>query len=327
LSSVDLGFFVDDNGLGTLLGGHLIDPLEYQSVDLAYTGSEFGTQNAFARYSFTKYLPQFFALYAYNRDFWDEPSGREHRGQNQWIQTGALLPVLRWREWDAELSLAGVYHKRERETREETYGAAAGAAIRFQENPSPALGMFPHRSFDLNFLNRLESWPNGWSKRYNTSLVQTQYRQEFGNQVYAALSGAVAWAENQDVQVEYNPYPFNQDIVISRLTPHDEYTVQTASSARFELTKVFKLLAYSPRIPAGLDRIAPFAVAQGIFMDDGGAGRGEYPASVFEWGYGADLQILLLHSLPTQVRLLRGYDTRHPETASDEARFSLHYDF
>ncbi len=83
--------------------------------------------------------------------------------------------------------------------------------------------------------------------------------------------------------------------------------------------------AYSNRIPIGIDRIAPFIVGQGVAFDD--SAKNDYPHSDFEWGYGADLQVLLLHNLHSMVRLLNAFNTSEPNQARWQAQLSVKQTF
>lgn len=334
-SSMDLiTGYEDQAGFELGLGMNFADPLEYQAVSAGFVGSQFDDQNVYAQYSFTKYLPQFTLSYWYNRDRWKQHDGVERFEYNQRTDLGIRLPLLRWRHWDASISTAPSFEREDshydpsrnggrpsrRATMEDTYSLYSSADISYLRNSSPSLNMYPLQSFELSYLNKLETRINEWKKYQNSSLVQSQYTQSFPLQFAGTLAGAYAWAERHDVDIDYNPYPLNQNVAISRLTPHDEFTVRNAGMVRLEVAKTFDLKGYSPRIPLGLDRLAPFVVAQGIFMDSDVRYEDEYPANIFEWGYGVDLQLLLLHLGSAKLRFLQGYDTRNPERPSDEVR-------
>jgi hypothetical protein len=101
----------------------------------------------------------------------------------------------------------------------------------------------------------------------------------------------------------------------------------SASAARLEFAKVFDVHGYTPRIPIGLDRLAPLVVAQGLFLDDHGVGYEHYPANIFEWGYGVDLQLLLFHLAHAKLRYLVGIDTRHPDEPDEQLQLSYRHSF
>ncbi len=85
---------------------------------------------------------------------------------------------------------------------------------------------------------------------------------------------------------------------------------------------------YSTRVPFGLSRIAPVVVGQALFLDDDPANV--YPQNTFEWGWGADLDLLLLHKIPARVRYLNAYDTRSPSmraAAATASALSYKYSF
>jgi hypothetical protein len=341
-SSMDLITSYDDwGGFGLGMGLNFFDPLQYQGINVGFVGSQFSDQNLFAQYSFTKYLPQFTASYWYNRDRWKQHDGVERLEYNQRVDLNIRLPLLRWRHWDASVSVAPSYEREDAHydpsrnsgilshmaTMEDTYSLYSSADVSYLVNSTPALNMYPLQKFELGYLNQLETRINEWKKYQNSSLVQSQYTQSFPLQFAGTLAGAYAWAERHDVDIDYNPYPLNPTVSISRLTPHDEYTVRNAGMARLEVAKTFDLKLYSPRIPVGLDRLAPFAVAQGIFLDSDVRYEDEYPANIFEWGYGVDIQVLLFHLGSAKIRFLQGFDTRNPEHPSDEVRLMSHFNF
>ena len=73
-------------------------------------------------------------------------------------------------------------------------------------------------------------------------------------------------------------------------------------------------------MPIGLSRFAPVVVAQGIFLDDDPLDL--YPSNTFEWGHGADLELLLFHRVPVLFRFLLAHDTRYPEDTEEQLRLS-----
>ncbi len=324
---------------GLVFGAGLVftDPLEFQKIDLAYLGSQFRDQLFFTRYAFTKWLPELSVSYEYEREHSSFINGADHYAHNQRADLRLDLPLLRWRQWDAAVQVAPTYQREDENPSswsanaakdiEETYGLYSAFDLSYTLNSSPALNFHPLRSFKLSYLNKLEALSDSWSKEYNSSLVQSEFTEGFPLQIFGKLSGAYAWAENHDVEVDYNPYVFNRSIELSRLTAEDEYKVKTAGLARLEVSKVFDFRLYSPRLPLGLDRLSAFVVGQGLFFDRETRFDDEYPANIFEWGYGVDLQVLLAHFAPMQVRLLRAYDTRYPEDVNDEIRLNSRWEF
>lgn len=323
------------NGFGFYFASTFTDPLQYQQFALGAAGTETGSQDFFAQWAFTKYLPQFQARYVYEKEIWHQHNLKRRVNYNQQVAVGMSLPLLRWQRWDAGWDFFPMFgvnqdhndpsapttQPSEPESAE-TYGAFNSVTVQFNETADPGLSFYPWREFVFNFQNKLESAPGSWMKKYNTSMVQLKYQHSFPWQMSATLSGQLAWAENHDVKVDYETQPIMMDIRIPRLVPHDPYTAKTASAARFEFGKAFRTPLYSARIPVGFERAAPFLIAQGIFLDDAGERNGGYPANIFEWGFGVDVQILLFHSAPAKIRYVNAYDTRHPMT-KEESSHSL----
>lgn len=320
------------SGLGALT---FTDPLEYQSMRAGFAGTQHKDQAALAQYTFTKYLPDFFARYIYERDGWKTVNRRDLRAYDQEVNLGFTVPVLRWRRWDAVLSLAAIYEKNDlhndplapivlSDDTEETYGTLSSAMLQYQL--APPLGLRPWRYFALGYTNRLETAGGEWTKKFNTSLAETTYIHGFPLEFYGTFNGKAAWAEEPDIKVTGDLPTLSQDIRVTRLTNHnEEYAVKNAVSLKLEVTKVFTLPAYPTRFPVGLSQIAPVVLGQGLFLDDDRENR--YPQNTFEWGAGADLHILLAHKIPAVIRYVGAFDTRNPADREDEMRLTFKRSF
>ncbi len=305
-----------DAGLSSLAIATFTDPMEHQVFSLAAETTETEDDAYLVQYMWTKWLPDLFVSYMHEEDVYERADGLRLRSYDHEVTAGALIPLWRWRDWDAAMMFAGVYEN-EDVRREETYGALTGLQLQYQL--APGAGFHPWRNFTLAYMNRLESEHQSWTKRNNTSLLQTKYVRGFPQEFYATVAGNLAWAETHDVEVDYDQFSLSQDIRIPRLTSHNElWMAKTAGSLRLEITKVVETPAYPVRIPVGISRLAPVIVGQGIFLDDDPLDR--YPASTFEWGVGADLELLLLHRIPVQMRYLMAFDTRYPQEAEEELR-------
>lgn len=323
--------FSDDAGLGLSLLASFTDPLQYQALSFGYSGSHHQDRRLQAHYQFSKYLPLIYTDYIYNEDWWRRSDGARRFAHNQMADIGLGLPLLRHERWDARLDLALTYKAQEPHDDPfggaesgpddgETYGSLARLAVQW-EVPTE-LGFLPWRRFGLSYMNQLDTMPWTWSKKRNSSIVQSQYTHGLPDEIYLSGSATYAWAERPDIGVKYDPYALIQDIRVPRLVSHDEYDVRNAAALRLEAQKVFTTPAYSARIPIGLNRLAPLVVGQGLFLDDDALNR--YPASLFEWGWGVDFELLLLHKFPARVRLLEAYDTRDPIHRKDD-QFNLSY--
>jgi hypothetical protein len=323
-SGLDAQFgWSDGSGLSSLVLANFTDPMEHQQFSVGANTAEYGDDTYLIRYAFTKYLPQYFIEYLYEEDEMDLASGLHTKSYDQSVTAGAFIPVWRWRDWDAAVSLAGIYEK-EDVPNTEHYGSLTSLQLQYQI--APFLGFLPWRNFTFSYTNRLESELEEWTKANNTSLVQLKYVHGFPYEFYGSLSGNIAWAETHDIEVDYEPYSLSRDIRIPRITSHNEmYEAKTAGNIRLEVNKVFTTPSYGARFPIGLNRVAPVVVAQGIFLDDDAQNR--YPQNTFEWGYGADVELLLTHRIPVQVRLLQAYDTRYPQKMENELQLKLHREF
>lgn len=315
--------YSSNSGLSSLLSANFTDPMEYQQFGFAANTGEFGDDQYLVRYAFTKFLPDFFVEYLYEEDEAETVSGVDLKGYDQSVLVGALIPVWRWRDWDASVSIAALYEKEDIPNAEH-YGALTSLELQYQE--APFLGFLPWRNFTLGYTNRLESYLEEWTKANNTSLVQMKYVHGFPYEFYGTLSGNVAWAETHDIEVDYDPFSLSKDIRIPRLTSHNEmYEAKTAGNIRLEANKVFTIASYGARFPVGLNRLAPVVVANAIFMDDDAQNR--YPQNTFEWGYGADVEFLIFHRIPVQMRLIQAYDTRYPQKVEKEMTLKFSKDF
>ncbi len=318
--------FSSGPGLTAAAAAVFTDPLEYHFLTLAWAGTQFDDRQAQVQYAFTKYLPDFFARYTYEEDEWQTVDRVDRMAYDQEVAVGLSLPVWRWRRWDASVGFAATYEKNDaqNDASEETRGLMSVFGLNYVI--APGLGFHPWRAFTLNYANRLESDINAWAKKYNTSIVQTRFVHGFPMEFYLTLAGTYAWAEVPDIKVSYDQATLSQDIRVPRLTSHQEdYLVKNAGSLRVELTHVQTLPAYSARIPFGLNRIAPVVVGQGIFMNDDPLNV--YPQNTFEWGWGADFEILFLHRIPLRLRILNAYDTRSPQDMQTEGKLAYKVSF
>ncbi len=332
-SSLDLGAgFSNYSGLHGSATVNFIDPLEYQSITLMGAASQRRDQ-ALARYTFSKYLPKFFASYYYDQNSWIQRDGQRALSPEQQVTAGVIMPLWRRQRWDAKAALALNYKKQDLQNDplspvvladiEETVGSIFTSSLKYAISPS--LAFLPWRQFTLGFSNKLESLPSEWRKRYNTSLVEASYTYGLPREIFATLSGKFAWAERANILVTGEP-TITQDIHIDRLTSHnDEFRAKTAGALRLELQKSFLTPMYSDRIPLGLNRTAPVLVGQAMFFDDDRLDR--YPMNTFEWGYGVDIELLIAHRAPMRLRLVNSYDTRDPYHADEKATLNYKASF
>lgn len=333
LSSIDFAAgYSSGDGATVLVGPTWVDPMEFQALSLSYLSSEKDDEAFLGQYQFTKYLPDFFLGYYYHREnteLFDPVTNDDYYLKSYDYQAfaGVLLPVLRHKRWDGDVSLVGFFEHEdmnEKSAFEETFGTFTTASLTY--SVYPGLALYPWREFNFAVYNRLNALSEDWSKKDNSSLVHAEYTHGFPLEFYANLSGNMAWAETNDIAVEYNPYPAPNTIHIPRLTSIDEADVKTAGSVRLEVRKVFNIPLYSPRIPAAFSRIAPLVAAQGIFMDQ--SPTKDYPESTFEYAAGADIELVLLHRLMARIRiLLLAADTRHPNENDEQVNFTLKQDF
>ncbi len=331
-SSIELSTsYSNVSGFGIGLASGFVDPLEYHAVGLAYSGTQFRNQSVGVSYTLTKYLADWFTQYRYKEEWWERGDGTDQKSYSQDVATGVSIPLLRWRQWDADISLAAIYELDDVRNEptyiakdvEEKYGARTTFDLRYRN--APPYGLFSWREFSLGYINRLTSLPNEWRKKYNSSIVNLKYQHGFERQFYLSFYGSVAWAENRDVDVRFSQTPITQSVSIPLLTSHKEYVVKNAESARVEFHKVFNTPAYSNRIPFGFERLAPFVVAQGVFLDD--SKRDRYPHNIFEWGYGVDMQVLLLHKMPAVMRFMNAYNTTEPRKSESKVELTFKQEF
>ncbi|HMN67655.1 MAG TPA: hypothetical protein PKC28_03870 [Bdellovibrionales bacterium] len=299
-----------------------VDTLEYHGLSLGFQTSEFGTRQGLVQYDFLKWLPDFYLRYSYEDEV-HESFDYRWRQREDTITLGMNLPLLRSGRWDAFFGL-GLNYEREPEWDAETYGSLANLTLRYGIDPS--LSFHPWREFLLSVSNRLESFRDTFEKRENTSLASTRLTHGFPMEFFATLTGHYAWSEGHFIEVSSSEDPLSQDIRIPRLTSHNPiFFAKNAAAVRLEVTKVFNIPLYLPRLPVGFNRIAPVVVGQGLFVDDDI--RDRYQANTFEWGYGADIEFLLGHRVPARVRLLNAYDTRYPDQREDRVEIKFVREF
>ncbi|MGE4131365.1 MAG: hypothetical protein AB7F86_06985 [Bdellovibrionales bacterium] len=322
------------SGLGASAIAGFTDPLEYNSLALGYATTQFRGKSALAQYTFSRFLLNMTLQYRYWESWWERTDGIDQFSYNQNVATVFTLPVLRWRRWDSSLSLAPNYEKEDVENDpttstssaspyEEIWGIKSSFDLTYSQYPS--LGMFAWQEFSLSYQNRLQSLTNQWTKRYNSSIFKLSYQHGLPLEMYITGYGQVAWAENRDIDVEFMQTPFSTSVSIPILTTQHSYTVKNAESARLEFHKVFNISSYPTRVFVGVDRLAPFVVAQGTFFDDDRYDR--YPPDLFEWGYGVDTQLLLFHQIRSVVRVMAAYNTRYPRKADNQMTLNFKQSF
>lgn len=318
-------FFAGTTGFGADTTLDFTDPMQYHALEVGTRITALRDRDVFGRYAFTKYLPDFYAQYLYHETWFRRVDGADAWTHNQEVRLGIDLPILRWRRLDARVDFALTYKDNEpaEYARHDdgrgpsVFGLLSRAELRFEVPTS--IGFYPWRELAFSFTNKLDTAERELRKKHNTSKAEIFYRHGFGREFYLSGDLQGAWAENPDVRIEYAPTPYTADIKLGRLTPGEDFAAQTAGSLTLELAKVVDVRAYSPRIPVGLDRIAPFVIAQGTALDRDPLGT--RPSEIFEYGYGADFQVLLLHKLPVKARIMSAVDAR--DAKKKDTQFAL----
>lgn len=320
-SQLDLGTTLSNSGVGVTTALSFNDPLETHAFNLGYAGFSLGDNLYYAEYRFTRLLPDLYIRYFGLKD-------RDRRQESE-VALGIEQPLLRWRRLDAHLNFA--LNAKNKDSK--TYGSTSGFDLGWSVPTS--LGFYNWRDLKLHLVNRLDLTQNDLVKEHNTSQVSLQYIHGFQRDWFLSAFSSYSWAEDPDINVRYSSYPLLDSTEVPRLTDHGDYTVAKSVAARLELTRAIEWPFYSSRIPLGLHRIAPLIVAQGIAMDTVGAkfngpglqSNSRVPANLFEYGWGADVELLLLHKVPARVRFLYGYDTREPGFHDTQVNFLLKHQF
>ncbi|MBX3022062.1 MAG: hypothetical protein KF799_10335 [Bdellovibrionales bacterium] len=299
------------------------DPLEFQSFSLGFSSSQFRKRNAFVQYTFSKYLPDFYARYIYTDDWYRRFDTAERRTHGQEAQLGMDLPLWRWRRWQADMGLALIY--RSEQPTQETIATALPShdrkenggtqtRLRLHYEVPTALGFFPWRELELSAANVFMASTREWRKAENTSMIGALYRHGLKNEYYVTTTLQGAWSEAEDIRIAYETPSLTSDIRLPRLSDKDILHARSAGLARLELHKVLTTPRYSSRIPVGINRFAPFAIAQAMAMDSDPLG--ERRADLFEYGFGADVELLLAHKFSVRLRAMMAVDPRDRETES-----------
>jgi hypothetical protein len=321
------GYASDYGAVGGIVGS-FSDPLEYHQMALGVQGSSLKDRAYDFIYSYSRYLVDWNVHYRYTEDWWEKPNSDKHQiAYHQDVGTGFRIPLYRGGNWDAAAAISLDYEHYDTHGRrpdvEETYGARSRAEVKY-EVQTP-LALIPWREFSLAFDHKITTPVNAWEKDDNAAMVSSVYRHGMPKNFYVSAFGNVAWSERPEIDVRYTEMPWPTDISIPMLTYRDSFLVKNAESLRLEIHKLIKMQAYSNRIPIGIDRIAPFVVAQGVAFDD--SAHDDYPHSDFEWGYGADLQVLIIHNLHSMVRILNAYNTSEPNQSRWQAQLSIKQNF
>lgn len=315
---------------------YFTDPLQFHTVAFAGQYSTDHYDAVMAQYIYSRWRPEVFANYFYQRDPYYRAGKNDGNSEDQVVRAGLSWPLFKHQRWVSALSLSGFYEREEDPVytwkngsysyivdTDETVGSRADWTLAYQV--SPWLGFWPWRSWTLAATQITKADSTHWRKQENISFLQTHGHYGFERQVFVSGSGFYAWAEDRDIEVEYQPYSFGEVLTIPLMTSRYYYDAKAVGSARLEFSKVFDWSAYSPRFPVGLHRLAPFVAAQETFFDR--SHGADYPADLFEFGYGADIDLLLFHRLNARTRFLRAFNTRYPEDTENQLSLGFKRDF
>lgn len=315
-----------DDGLWTDVNAFFTDPLQYQAFNLRYSGNEHDDKHYLIEYDFTKYLVDVFARYTFFDDRWEDFQGVRHSAPMQSFDLGINVPLLRHKRWDANFNTFAYFKLEDSHfalRRQEYTGVFNTFDLQYSVNPY--VGFMPWREFKFSFINELETLINKFEKNDNTNEVLAGFTYGLPRQTYFSGSGGFAWAETDDVIVDYSPYPFPGSVYIPRLTDHTELFVKRAGFARLEFHQAFDVLDYSARFPIGLDRVAPMLAFEQLFLDDNVPYDQE--RRPFEYGFGLDIGLLILHKAHGTFRLFQGYDGNVDSNGRLQASFALKQTF
>ncbi len=323
-------------GLGGTLFAKFNDPLEYHDVTLGFSGTQHRDQIFLIGYTYSRPLIDTFITYIFKKNWWQQQSGYELYANEHNLAVGLKIPLLRQRRWDAVGSVSLTYDDRQGKIDtstlvtpsrvvtppEETYGTLTNLSVEYRV--PTILGFFPWRLWKADAFNKLETRAGSWRKQHHKWLLRTEYTHGFPDEFFLRGFAGLAWADQRDVAVEYFSDELSNEPRIPRLTTKGSYLTQTAAYARFEFHKAFDINAHSTRIPVGFNRASPFLIAQGISLDRTST---TYPANIFEWGYGADIELLLFHKIPLRARLLQAVDSRNPGAQERQLTLNFKNDF
>lgn len=319
-SAVDLFTTFSSQGLRTSVDARFTDPLEWHLFGLGYDYYATDEDDVRVAYSYTRYIPKILTAYEYRRRL--DISDRPYFENRAYLGLG--IPLLKWRRWSMELTELATYQTEDYRfiPRYETWGLISLLSLGYSQSPS--LGMFPWREFLLTYKNNLESLPNRWTRETDTSLVTINGTYGLIDQLYVRTKLAAAWSNRREVGVEYMPSTSLGDTRIDRYVGEEIFFGKEIQQARVEITKVLNLGAYSTRWPISLRRLAPVIGGQVIQLDR--KYNIPHEDKIYEWGYGADIELLMAHKAPVIIRNFLGFDSlrKEPEySASLRTGFSF----
>lgn len=305
------------------------DPLEFQRISLSSDTSELAGNSFRGEYVLTKYLADYYARYTYHESDWDRATLSDLREYNQGVRVGALVPLWRWRRWDAALDFSLNYLKDDFERSpaqvpvnqdRELYGSFADFGLSYSLNP--ALGFRPWREFTVHARHQFASRAGSLTKEESTGQVATSYTHGFTGGYFVVGDAQVAWAEGHHIPANLDRTPLIDDIRVPRLTgAGPAIDARNAASLGVEISRAFTVASYSARLPIGVSRAAPLANALAVFLDDDPSDR--YFNSFAEWGLGAEFELLLAHKVPVRLRWQRAFNTVYDR--ENETKMSLGY--
>jgi hypothetical protein len=329
ISAVDLELGASSsNGVMGHTSVSFVDPLEWSAFNLRISRtSDPRTYFGFS-YDYSRYLIEILLSYDYSfRRNYDSAGNRNGQAFTHEAALGLGVPLLQWRRWSSQLQEYALYEKDDAIlSREEKSGVFSKWFLAYSERTR--VGMFPWREFILSYQNKLEAPSTSWTKNQNTSMADVKYTHGLPQEIFIRGNMTAGWAETRDITVQYSNVPSLTKATIDRIAGKEIFDTKRAYRARLEVAKVFNMSAYSPRVPVSVRRLAPFIVGQSIALADArdeDSKRPEKP-TLYEFGYGVDLELLLLHRIPVLIRMLNGQDNLKKEN-DFSATLSLSHQF
>lgn len=327
-SALEARFLISEEGLLGSMNLTFADPLEWNFLSLQTERTSAREEATRLSYTYSPHLIDWLAAYEYsaheNVSYEKIGAPTKDRFLRHEALLGVGLPVRQKRRSRAEFFELLKYRNENPDGLwQEKWGLLS--IFSWSKSLHPPLALFPWRETTFRFKNNLEAALGKWTKSVNASIADFQFTHGFPREIYGTGLFSAAWAEARDVELRNSAGSQGTDIAIDRLSDSESFFVKKALRARFQLSKVFQTPSYSPRIPIGLRRIAPFLAAQSIDLKS--TLRPETPATILEGAYGADFELLVLHKVPILVRQMVGFDNLKPERGHLTTQLHFRQDF
>lgn len=307
----------EEDGLMGQVDLNFSDPLDWNSVQLGYNRGTYFRDSAYFVYSNSRHQLGYQLAYIYDQD------ARTIGGRvTDYLYTNTALVGLnyplfirgRWSSrWSGQL----------RWENEDLYGAQDRETYAARNTLSLDWGVFyplayeAFRAFNLTLQHQTEALSSPFKKLDDIYSLSTSTQYDVGRETYLSLSYQASFSHAYNVYLDSGQLPsaINDDYY-SR-TVDREYRFNRLQLWELGVKKAMNQSFYFARWPISLRRWAPFVNVRHYDLK----GNRSIPTAYWEYEYGAEMELLLIHKAP--VRAAFSFYSADPEPLNSGWSFQL----